>query len=197
MLSPEKNAGNLFLKTLIWVCAHFKTLNIDYMITGGSALGFWGHIRTTMDIDILIHIHEQQIDPFFQGLRQETYIDILQAKDAFANHQMFNIIHRETFFKIDLIPLKDDPYEIEKFKNRRKILYENFDFFVISPEDLILSKLLWSQSIGGSERQIRDCESIYQLNQDQLNLPYLKKWLSHLGLENSVFGKSIFSSPLN
>jgi hypothetical protein len=182
---PEKDESNLFLKTLIWICTHFKALHIDYMITGGSALGFWGHIRTTMDVDIVIHIREHQITPLLEALQKEAYVDMVHAKNAFSTHTMFNILHKKTFFKIDLIPLKEDPYEMEKFNNKKEIFYENLNLFVISPEDLILSKLQWNRSIGGSERQMKDCESLYRLNQNNLNFPYLKKWVSCLHLEDS------------
>jgi hypothetical protein len=40
---PEReNTANLFIKTLKWVVKKLNDLKIPYMITGGSALGFWG-----------------------------------------------------------------------------------------------------------------------------------------------------------
>jgi len=95
---------------------------------------------------------------------------------------MFNIIHNKTCFKIEFIPLKKDGYEIQKFNNRVKINFQGKEIYVISPEDLIISKLLWSKSAGGSERQIKDCESIYRLNSVNLDSDYLKRWAKILGI---------------
>jgi hypothetical protein len=182
-MSEIDNEKNIFVETLEWICRKLKSANVPYMITGGAAVGFWGHIRTTMDIDILIQIHSEQIDSLLNSIESEAYIDIEKAKKAILDKSMFNIILNETCFKIDLIPLTEDSYEIKKFNNRVKINFQDKEIYVISPEDLIISKLLWSKSAGGSERQIKDCESIYRLNSENLDLEYLKRWVKMLGIE--------------
>ena len=97
---------------------------------------------------------------------------------------MFNIILNKTCFKIDLISLKNDAYEREKFENKIKIEFQGKEIFVIRPEDLIISKLLWDKYIGGSERQIKDCESIYRLNYEDLDLKYIERWVKMLSIED-------------
>jgi len=155
------------------------------MITGGSAVGFWGYIRTTMDIDIVIQIYGKQINTFLQDIEKEAYVDIGEAKRSILNRSMFNIILNNTCFKVDIIPLDDkNNYELEKFKRRINIEFHNRDIFVTSPEDLIISKLLWGKSAGGSERQLRDSESIYKLNRGTLDLNYIKKWVKILNIED-------------
>lgn len=129
-----KNAKNLFAETLAWICAKLESANISYMITGGSAVGFWGHIRTTMDIDIVVQIYAKQIESFLKSIENEAYIDREEIKRAILNRDMFNIIYNETSFKIDIIPLNEnDDYETEKFKNRIRIGFQNKDLFIISP----------------------------------------------------------------
>jgi hypothetical protein len=46
--------------------------------------------------------------------------------------------------------------------------------FFASPEDLILSKLLWHQQ-GGSTRQLDDIESVLRIQQS-LDWDYLRRW---------------------
>lgn len=184
-MSERQDATDLFSETLGWICGKLESVSIPYMITGGSAVGFWGHIRTTMDIDIVIQIYGNKIDSFLKSIEDEAYVDIEEAKRAIFNRDMFNMIHNETCFKVDVIPLNEkDNYEIEKFKNRIKINFKNRDIFITGPEDLIISKLLWSKSAGGSERQLGDCESIYRLNRERLNLDYIKKWVKILTVED-------------
>lgn len=182
-MSTGKNEENIFVETLIWICDKLDIGNIPYMITGGAAVGFWGQIRTTMDIDILVQIQMNKIGTFFKSIENDAYIDIEAAQKAIINKQVFNIIFKKTYFRIDLIPLKEDAYEQQKFGNRTKLNFQGRDIYVISPEDLIISKLQWSKSAGGSERQIQDCASIYQLNYEMLNLPYLNTWIKQLNLE--------------
>ncbi len=182
-MSENQNEKNIFLETLEWICNKLESANIPYMITGGSAIGFWGHIRTTMDIDILIQISGEQIDYFLESIRDEAYVDIEEAKRAVLGKGMFNVILNKTCFKIDIITLNEkDAYEIQKFKNKVKIDFQNKEIFVISPEDLIISKLLWSKSAGGSERQLKDCESIYRLNCESLDFDYITRWVEALNI---------------
>lgn len=184
-MSESKNAGNIFLETLEWICNKLESFEIPYMITGGAAVGFWGHIRTTMDIDIVIQIYVDQIDRFLKSIEKEAYINLEEAERAILNKELFNIILNETCFKIDIITLDNNTdYEIQKFKRRIKIKFQNKEIFVISPEDLIISKLIWSKSSGGSERQLKDCESIWRLNQNELDLNYMKKWVKILKIED-------------
>lgn len=179
------NDENIFNQTLIWICDKLDAANIAYMLTGGSALGFWGHIRTTMDIDILIQVSSQNILSFLQEIKKDVYVDIEEAKKAVRNRGMFNVILHKTSFKIDFILLNEEnPYEKEKFKNRIKMDFQGKSLFVISPEDLIISKLLWSRVAGGSERQLKDAESIYRLNQQEIKIDYIKKWVKVLKLED-------------
>jgi hypothetical protein len=175
---------NIFFETLDWICDKLEKHDIPYMITGGSAVGFWGHIRTTMDIDILIQIKTKNLDLFLESIKGEAYTDLDRAGSLLKTSRMFNVIYNKTCFKVDLIPLDHTPYEIEKFNSRVKIRVGERDLFVIRPEDLIISKLLWGKSAGGSERQIKDCESIFKLNKENIDLAYMEKWVAELKLES-------------
>lgn len=183
-MSKCQNEKNIFIETLKWICNKLERADIPYMITGGSAVGFWGHIRTTMDIDVVIQINEKTIETFLKSIENDAYINIDKAKELISDRKMFNVIHNRTCFKVDIIALKDDIYEIEKFTNRVKINVQGKDIYVIGPEDLIISKLIWNKNIGGSERQIKDCASIYRLNFEDMNMDYLKKWTEKLGVKD-------------
>ena len=87
-----ENNKNLFVETLNWISQKLEEDSIPYMITGGSAVGFWGHIRTTMDIDILIQIQPKQIPNFLKRIEKEAYVDIPEATRAIHGKEMFNVI---------------------------------------------------------------------------------------------------------
>lgn len=184
-MPKAENNKNIFIETLEWICHKLELAGIPYMITGGSAVGFWGHIRTTIDIDILIQIYSEQISPFLKSIENEAYVAIEEARVAILNKSIFNIILNSTSFKVDIIPLdtKND-YEREKFERRIKVKFQNNEIYIIAPEDLIISKLIWSKSAGGSERQLKDCESIYRLNSENLNLNYINKWVEALNIKD-------------
>jgi len=59
---------------------------------------------------------------------------------------------------------------------KRKIVKKiaGVDVFLISPEDLILRKLLWYKE-SESDRQSEDIESIFK-RQKKLDMRYIRKW---------------------
>ena len=179
-----KNQENIFSETLKWITEMLGQNNIPYMITGGSAVGFWGQIRTTMDIDIVVQIPKGRVKSLFESIKSEAYIDAEEINESIMNQSIFNIIYDKTSFKIDCIILKEDLYELEKFNRRVKINFLEKEICVITPEDLIISKLIWSKSCGSSERQIRDCESICLLNKEKMDNIYLEKWVKYFALES-------------
>lgn len=71
---------------------------------------------------------------------------------------------------------------MQKFGRRIKINFQGREIYIISPEDLIISKLLWSRKAGGSERQIKDCESIWEINRDNIDTDYIEQWVGILGI---------------
>ncbi len=183
---PEKeNVRNLFLETIEWICGKLESLRIPYMITGGSAVGFWGYIRTTMDIDMVLQMPANRLDDFLESAGKDAYVDIQTAKEAVLRKSMFNIILNETLFKIDIVLLdENNDYEKQKFARRIKINFQGKEIYVISSEDLIISKLFWSSIAGGSERQIKDCESVWKINHEKIDTGYINKWIKALNLKN-------------
>jgi hypothetical protein len=80
--------------------------------------------------------------------------------------------------KIDLIVLTSAEYEQEKFERRRRVEIGRQTMWMISPEDLVLSKLLWAKD-SRSELQFRDVRSIITL-QPNLDWPYLDRWAARI-----------------
>lgn len=160
------------------------SLGISYMVTGGSAVSFWGQVRTTADIDLVIQIPPSRIPVLVAALKDEAYIDEEDVKQAVSVKRMFNVIYNATAFKVDFAVMDEaNPYAKEGFFRRKKLEIAGRPLWVISPEDLVLSKLRWMQLAGGSERQLQDCRSILELNKGGLDENYLEKWARLTGVE--------------
>lgn len=72
---------------------------------------------------------------------------------------MFNIIDYESGFKADFIILKDEAFRQEEFKRRGKIDFMGKVIYVTTPEDLLISKLIWIQDFQFAQ-QIEDIKSL-------------------------------------
>lgn len=152
---------------------------LPYMVTGSFAMSVYGEIRFTRDIDILIALAESDVDVFFNLFENDYYIGKNSVERAVRERKMFNIIHLEKAVKIDCIVCKNSEFEKLKFSRRRKAKVGELEFWTITKEDLILSKLNWSKN-SISEMQIKDIANLTKTSYDG---EYVKFWIEKLGLE--------------
>lgn len=174
------------IATLKHVCQCLEELNIPYMLTGSFAANFYAVPRMTRDIDIVIEIFNPDIDKFFHAFQGVYYLDKGTLSEAIEHEGMFNIVHQGTVIKIDFILRKDTPYRREEFRRKRQIEFDDVKIWIVSPEDLVISKLFWAQD-SLSERQLSDIKNILSTSIG-LDEEYIQKWVSGLGL-NSIYEK--------
>lgn len=168
----------MILELLKNTCKSLEEHNIQYMISGSIALNTYAIPRMTRDIDIIIELEERMIDEFI-SLFPDCYYDTATIKDAIKTEGMFNIIDHHTGFKIDFIIRKNNEYHNLAFSRRKRIKEFETWIWVISIEDLIISKIIWIQEYQ-SDRQIFDIQNLL-LNTEK-DAEYITKWCSKLKL---------------
>jgi len=166
-----------FEKLITEISKILDTLKIIYAITGGYAVSIWGRPRSTFDIDVIIELSHSKLAVFSKALKaisEMSYIDEQMAERAVERKGEFNFIHIESGIKVDF--WVQDSGEFSKLKLARRVPknISGRKIYFVSPEDLILSKLLWHKE-SGSELQLRDVESVLKF-QTKLDAEYLKKW---------------------
>ncbi|MBI5166540.1 MAG: hypothetical protein HY998_02200 [candidate division NC10 bacterium] len=85
---------------------------------------------------------------------------------------------------MDFIVRKDTDYRQEEFRRRRRVPVEDVEVAFVSPEDLILSKLVWARE-SRSDIQLADVRNLLA-NVEDLDRKYLKEWAGRLGLEETL-----------
>jgi acetyl/propionyl-CoA carboxylase alpha subunit len=65
--------------------------------------------------------------------------------EAIHEHAMFNLVHCASVAKVDVIVRKDSAYRRMEFDRRQQIQVGDLVTWIVSKEDLILSKLSWAQ----------------------------------------------------
>lgn len=180
------NQANLVL-ALKPVVDLFESLNIVYYIGGSVASSAYGIGRTTMDVDLVANVQTQHVPVLIEHLNQAYYIDENMILNAIAWQSSFNLLHLETFLKIDVFILKNEPYhQITLQRKRQDILDAELPeakFYFLSVEDIILSKLEWYR-MGNevSERQWKDILGVINVQQKNLDIGYLDEWATKLQL---------------
>lgn len=159
---------------------------IAYAICGSVAASLHGYPRMTQDIDILIEANEEQLEAFLRAIEARLfYVSRAAALEAERHSGMFNVIDAETGWKADLIFLKQSPYEQEGFRRRMRGMAPWGEAVVQTPEDVILSKLVWARE-SQSERQYQDAAVVAAQRWDGLDRDYLRRWAKELNVEDAL-----------
>jgi hypothetical protein len=152
---------------------------IPYMITGSFASNIHGLPRATQDADIVIEVKQRDLERFLESLGSAFYRSSEAALDALVREQMFNVVHLETGFKVDLIIRKSRSFSRMEFSRRQPAFYLGASRWFATAEDTILAKLEWSKMVG-SERQFNDALSVAKIQGDNLDRAYLEQWAREL-----------------
>lgn len=157
-----------------------EPLKIEYMLTGSLAMMLYSNYRMTADIDIVIALKYEDADRIINAFEPDYYVPHDRVRDAIAREFMFNVIHQETAFKIDLVIKKSNEFQQIAFERRKKKDFHGKEISVITLEDLIVSKLLWARK-SLSEKQLTDVENLMQ---EKFDVDYIENWTRKLKLED-------------
>lgn len=135
--------------------------------------------RMTRDIDIVIHLQNQDISKFVKAFEQDFYCYEPSIVEEVQRKGMFNLIDNQTSYKIDFIIRKDNEYRLTEFERKQRTDVFGFDAYIVSLEDLIISKFIWIQELQ-SDKQKEDISNL--LENDALDKVYLNYWIEKLNL---------------
>jgi hypothetical protein len=168
-----------FAEFLSLVLAALEDEGVPYMLTGSVASSRYGEPRSTNDVDAVVDPTPAQLEALVRRLqRAGLYVDLDAARTALAERGQFNAAILD--LKADFIVRKSDPFSSSAFERRRRIEGTALEATLVSPEDLILTKLAWALETG-SERQLRDVEGMVSI-MPHLDREYLDSWASRLNL---------------
>lgn len=179
-------------KSLIHLARYLDSKKIPYMIIGGVANLFWGIPRTTLDIDVTVHVSPEASKTLIQMIGKQFRF---RVKNPVAFVAKTNVLplQDQTGIRIDLIFARL-PYELRAIQRAKKVLVEGSQIRVCSPEDLIIHKVV-SDRVKDQE----DVRGIIQRFGSKLNRKYLDPIVQELahslvkpGL--ATFYKSCFKS---
>ena len=170
-----------FLRSVV---ERLEAAGIPYMLTGSLALAVWARPRMTRDVDIVIEADERAVQRLVAAFAVDSYASPDAAAEAVKARTMFNVIHIRSLLKADFILRTEEPYERTKFARRRVVDLEGISLAVISPEDLILSKLHWARD-SASTRQAEDVRLLLR-EVPALDETYLRHWAATLDLVDTL-----------
>jgi len=172
------------IEVTLKVTGLLEELGIPYLISGSMASTLYGMVRTTQDSDIIVEMRTVHIARFVSELEGEFFIDQEMITEAIQHNSSFNIIHRDTMFKVDVFIPRPRPFlrsQLARAKRQTFFFETEVSALFASPEDTILSKLEWYHMGGeGSDRQWRDILGVLKTNAGELDLGYMREWAKEL-----------------
>lgn len=161
------------------VTSSLDSREIQYMVSGSMAMIAYTVARTTRDIDLVIALNIESVDEFCSLFKDHFYLHRPTIEEEVKKRGMFNLIDERSGMKIDFMVKKNSPYRKLEFERKKQVeLFGNM-VWVVSAEDLIISKLIWIQEIQ-SGRQMEDIKML--LENPEIDQNYISRWINELGL---------------
>ena len=162
----------------------FEERGVAYELGGSVASSVHGIARSSVDIDILAALEPSHVADLVRRLERDYYVSANRVAEAIERESSFNVIHLQTMFKVDVFIARSNEFRRSSLQ-RRKLegLTEERNFFVTSPEDIVLHKLHWYRKGGEvSGRQWEDVLGVLKVQGKDLDLGYVERWATKLQL---------------
>jgi predicted nucleotidyltransferase len=163
----------------------FDRMGIPYVVMGGMAVRVYGIPRATYDIDFTVGVPRDRLAKLYEAIRALGYTVPEQYEtgwvDVVAGMSLVKarLYLTEIGIDVDLF-LAESAFQEEVLKRRRLVQLETARVWFISPEDLILLKLLASRP-----RDRGDIADIL-FTQGQLDTEYMRRWAEQLGIRDAL-----------
>ena len=172
------------LEVLRIVTSRLDLAGVPYMVSGSLALGYYAQPRMTRDIDVVVELDLAGIQKVVAAFSPDFYCDEDAIRRAVATRRLVNLVHLDSAYKVDLIVRKDSEYRQVEFQRRRQLSLGGVQVWLVAPEDLLLSKLVWAGE-SGSDLQLRDAAALVASVPD-LDWPHISRWASMLGVARQL-----------
>ncbi len=160
------------------VSTRLDAAQIDYMLTGSMAMNGYDLPCVPHNLDFIITMRPQDAEVMVRLFNPDYDISREAVDSAIARQTFFNLFHRKSRVKVNCMICQQIKYRLTEFNRRQRIKFEDFKTWVVSKEDLIISKLHWSRK-SRSQRHLRDVQNLIATGYDTA---YVERWTRALGV---------------
>jgi len=171
--------------TLYAVVDLLNELSIEYAVMGGFAVRSHGVPRPTYDIDVIIVLERSRLPELFDRLRERDFAVPEAYETGWVDRiKDMPLVKLRRYIRDESLDadvfLAESEFQMEIMKRRVRLDAEGQPLWVVSPEDLVLLKLL-----AGRPRDLGDVADVLFM-QAPLDVQYLRRWAGELGVEEAL-----------
>jgi hypothetical protein len=171
------------IELLRFVFNALESLKISYAVVGSFASSAWGEPRMTRDIDIVVALSTDQVEPLCAAFPEDEFcVSRAATLDAVRRGGQFNVIHPQSGNKIVFMIAGNSPWAVAQLSRCKWLQFEpGTEGYVATPEDVILGKLVYYHE-GSSEKHLRDITGILDTSRDFVDRSYIAKQAAEFGV---------------
>jgi hypothetical protein len=152
-----------------------EAASIPYVLVGSFASNIYGIVRSTKDADFVIQVVPGQFKSMLDALGPQFFRDPQIQFETVTGTKKHLVREPQSGFEIEFFELSDDPHDQQRFARRRKLSVLDHEAWVLTAEDVLVTKLNWLHRINRG-KDLLDIENVISVQADNLDWPYIESW---------------------
>lgn len=161
-------------------------LAIPYIVTGAVASIIYGEPRLTHDVDLVLELKVNDVEKLISRFPADMFYtpprEVMTTELKRNERGHFNIIHHPTGLRADIYLVGTDIFLKWAVDNYKSISIGEKSYRIAPPEYVIILKLEYYRE-GGSDKHIRDIQSILTISAGEIDMALLEKFLEDRSLK--------------
>jgi hypothetical protein len=163
-----------------------EELDLPYIITGAVASIIYGEPRLTHDVDLVLELQLKDVEKLISKFPSDSFYipppELITTELKRIERGHFNIIHHNTGLRADIYTVGKDIFNKWGINNYTSISIGEKSYRIAPPEYVIIRKLEYYRE-GGSDKHIRDIQSILTISAGEIDKTLLEKFLEDRSLK--------------
>ena len=160
-------------------------LRVPHMVVGSLASNYHGIPRATQDVDLVVQLETTTIAEIAGRLADGFRLDRQTSFETVTGTVRHVLEMIDAAFYVELFLLSDDPYDRVRFERRQPATLGSRDTFVLTPEDVIVTKLRWARQ-GDRQKDLDDVRNVIAVQQESIDWDYVNEWCCRHGTSKAL-----------
>jgi hypothetical protein len=162
------------------VIDHLNAHKVPYMIVGSLATNVYCNPRSTEDGDFVVEGNLAQLARDIRAGRSDVRFDPQMGFESVTGTQKIVLKIADHAFDVEVFQLSNDEHDQARFARRVRVRTFDRDVWIASLEDMIVTKLRWSQ-YAGREKDVSDARNLIAVQYELVDWPYVESWCDRHG----------------